>query len=69
MDQEACLTRLRQAVQAVHQLVDGERIVTVDAWPFFRGGVDDMEQLEAALTGLREECERLLADGKKIVID
>ena len=53
----------------VHQLVDGERVVTVDVRPFFRGGVDDMEQLEAALTGLREECERLLADGKKIVID
>lgn len=68
-DQEACLARLRQSVQAVHQLVDGERIATVDARPFFRGGVEDMEQLEAALTGLRDECERLLADGKKIVIE
>ena len=68
-DQEACLARLRQAIQAVHQLVDGERIATVDARPFFRGGVEDMEQLEAALTGLRDECERLLADGKKIVIE
>jgi hypothetical protein len=68
-DHEACLARLRQAVQAVHHLVDGERIVTVDASPFFRGGVEDMEQLEAALTGLRDECERLIADGKKIVIE
>jgi hypothetical protein len=68
-DQEASLARFRQAVQAVHQLVDGERIATIDARPFFRGGVEDMEQLEAALTGLRDECERLLADGKKIVIE
>jgi hypothetical protein len=67
-DREACLARLRQAVDAVHQINDGDRIATVDAKPFFFGGVDDMEQLEAALTGLRDECERLIADGKKIVI-
>jgi hypothetical protein len=53
----------------VHKLIDGERVATVNARQFFRGGVEDTEQLEAALTGLRDECERLLADGKKIVIE
>lgn len=67
-DREACLARLQQAVHSVHQINDGDRIATVDAKPFFLGGVDDMEQLEAALTGLRDECQRLIADGKKIVI-
>lgn len=67
-DREACLARLHEAIQAVHRVVDGDRVATVDPSPFFRGGVEDVEQLEAALTGLREECERLIADGKKIVI-
>jgi hypothetical protein len=67
-DREACVARLQRAIHAVHQVKDGDRIATVDAKPFFLGGVDDVEQLEAALTGLREECERLIADGKKIVI-
>ncbi len=67
-DREACVARLQQAVHAIHQIVDGDRVATVDAKLFFRGGVEDVEQLEAALTGLREECERLIADGKKIVI-
>jgi hypothetical protein len=67
-DREACMARLQQAVDAVHRLNDGDRIAPVDPKPFFLGGVDDMEQLGAALTGLREECERLIADGRKIVI-
>ena len=57
------------AIKKVHDLVDGDRIVTVEVQPFFRGGVEDIDQLDAALAGLREECERLIADGKKIVVD
>lgn len=67
-DRDACDTRLRSAIEKAHQIAEGDRIVTVNVQPYFRGGVDDTEQLEAALTGLREECERLIADGKKIVV-
>jgi len=67
-DHDACVSRLQTAIQTVHQMVEGDRVATVNVQPFFRGGVEDTEQLEAALAGLREECERLIADGKKIVV-
>jgi hypothetical protein len=67
-DRDACVARLRSAIQKAHQIAEGDRIVTLDVQPYFRGGVEDPEQLDAALTGLREECERLIGDGKKIVV-
>lgn len=67
-DRDACITRLNAAIARAYAIVEGDRIATVNVQPYFRGGVDDTEQLESALTGLREECERLLADGKKIVV-
>ncbi|MCP4384519.1 MAG: BREX system P-loop protein BrxC [Hyphomicrobiales bacterium] len=67
-DRDACLSRLQQAVKQVHHAVEGDRVVSVDVGPFFQGGVEDTEQLEAALDGLRGECERLIADGKKIIV-
>ncbi len=67
-DRDACQGRLSAAVQQVHRIVEGDRLATVSIEPYFRGGVNDLEQLDAALHGLREECERLLAADKKIFI-
>jgi hypothetical protein len=67
-DRDACLTRLQTATVKVQNLIEGDRIVTVDIQPYFRGGVEDIPQLDAALSGLREECERVIAQDKKIVI-
>jgi len=67
-DRDACSARLRDATTRAYAIVEGDRVAAVNVQPYFRGGVDDTEQLESALTGLREECERLLADGKKIVV-
>jgi hypothetical protein len=67
-DRDACDPRLQAAIKKVHDLIDGDRIVTVEVQPFFRGGVEQIDQLDAALAGLREACERLIADGKKIVV-
>jgi hypothetical protein len=60
--------RLQEAVHKVQQIVEGERMVEVSIEPFFRGGVGDVEQLDAALQGLREECERHIAADKKIFV-
>ena len=35
---------------------------------YFAGGIETEEQLDAALAGIREECERLIGAGKKIVL-
>ena len=69
-DNDACTGRLQAAVEKVHRIVEGDRAVSVSIEPYFRGGVSDLEQLDAALTGLREECERLLAPpaNKKIFV-
>jgi hypothetical protein len=67
-DRDACLSRLDDAIQKVHQIAEGDRMAEVSIDPFFRGGVSDLEQLDAALKGLREECERLIAAGKKIFV-
>jgi len=65
---EACDSRLRVAVQALARLLEGERIVSVSVGSYFSGGVETEEQLDAALSGVREECVRLIGAGKKVLI-
>ncbi len=65
---ETCPNRLNETVEEMLRIVDGQRIVKVSASSFFRGGIETEEQLESALAGLREECERLIGSGKKILI-
>jgi len=67
-DRDACSARLNEAIQKVHRIVQGDRMVEVGIEPFFRGGVSDLEQLDAALRGLRDECERYIAADKTIFI-
>ena len=68
-DRDACPSRLQRAAKCVYTVIEGDRIAPLDVRPFFRGGIDDIEQLEAALDGIRDECERLIADDKKIIIE
>ena len=68
-DRDACSARLQEAARRVHTVIEGDRIAPLDVRPFFRGGIEDTEQLGAALDGIREECERLIADDKKIIIE
>jgi hypothetical protein len=35
---------------------------------FFQGGIETEEQLEAALTGLRDRCTELIGAGKKVLV-
>ena len=68
-ERDACEARLRAAVAEVHRLVEGERLVTVSLGTYFTGGVETEEQLDAALTGIREECTRLIGAGKKVIVE
>jgi hypothetical protein len=36
--------------------------------PFFAGGIETQEQLDAALAGVRDKLESLIGAGKKIVL-
>jgi hypothetical protein len=67
-DCDAVTSRLNKAVENMVRLVDGNRVVRVSVSAFFAGGVETEEQLDAALQGLRETCERHIGAGKKVLI-
>jgi hypothetical protein len=67
-ERDACESRLKAAVAEVYRLVEGERLATVNLGGYFGGGVETEEQLDAALTGIREECARLIGAGKKVIL-
>ena len=52
----------------MHRIIDGERIAQVSLTSYFTGGIETEEQLDAALSGIREECTRLIGAGKKVIL-
>lgn len=67
-DCTACQVRLNSAIEEMMTLLEGNRLVRVGAGAFFSGGIDTEEQLDAALAGLRDECTRLIGEGKKVLV-
>ena len=67
-DLAACSARLSTAVEEMLRLVDGNRIMRVAASSYFSGGIDTEEQLDQALSGLKERCLELIAAGKKVLV-
>jgi hypothetical protein len=67
-DTELSAVRLQAAREAVARAVDGDRVEVISLRPYFSGGIETEEQLDAALAGIRDECERLIGAGKKIVL-
>jgi len=65
---EAGEPRLRQAIRKVREILDGERLATVQVQSYFGAGIDSEEQLDAALDGLRGECAKLIGAGKKVIL-
>ena len=50
------------------ETIEGDRLATVSAGQYFSGGIETEEQLDQALTGLRDELSRLIGEGKKVVV-
>jgi hypothetical protein len=65
---ELCETRLAAAIAKMHQILDGERLVTVSVGQYFAGGIETEEQLDQALGGIRDEFSRLIGEGKKVIV-
>jgi len=65
---DACSSRLKKTIEEMMRITDGQRIIQVSAADFFKGGIETEEQLLEAIKGLREECERLIGQGKKVLI-
>lgn len=64
----ACPQHLKAAVQQMMELIEGNRLVTINVGDFFAGRVETPEQLEAAIGALRHRIEKLLGEGKKVWI-
>jgi hypothetical protein len=70
-DIDACSSRLTQAIETVMRLLAGSggpEVVRVRAADYFKGGIESEEQLKEALAGLKEICEKLIGEGKKVLI-
>jgi hypothetical protein len=67
-ERDACESRLKRAVRRVQEIIEGERLAPVYVQPYFGSGIETEEQLDAALTGLRDECSRLIGAGKKVIL-
>jgi len=67
-DIDACPGRTQKVIEEMLRLIDGARFVRLDVSSFFAGAIETQEQLDAALTALREACERQIAEGKKVFI-
>jgi len=67
-ERDACEARLKSAVRRVQEIIEGERLASVQVQPYFGSGIETEEQLDAALAGLRDECARLIGAGKKVVL-
>ncbi|NNE17168.1 MAG: hypothetical protein HKN10_01705 [Myxococcales bacterium] len=67
-DLAACSGRLAAAVEEVMRLLDGDRIERVAASSYFSGGIETEEQLDQALSGLRDQCLELIGAGKKVLV-
>ena len=64
----ACSTMLSGAVEQILKLVDGDRIVRVRVSSYFNGGIENEEQLDQALTGLKDQCLEFIGEGKKVLV-
>ncbi len=67
-DIDACPGRTQKVIEEMLRLIEGSRLVRLDVSAFFSGGIENTEQLDAAIAALREECERQLAEGKRLLI-
>lgn len=63
-----CSQLLDAAVGRLLDMLDGNRLARVDLRSYFTGGIDNEEQLDAALAGVREEIAALLAADKKVIV-
>ena len=67
-DVDACPGRTQKVIEEMIRLIDGSRIVRLEVGKFFAGAIETQEQLDAALSSLREACEQQIGEGKKVFI-
>jgi len=64
----ACPQYYKNAVKGMLELVEGQRLVTLNATEFFTGRIETEEQLNTALAAIKQKVEKLLGQGKKVLV-
>jgi len=64
----ACPQHYKNAVKEMLELIEGQSLVTINAAEFFAGRIETEEQLDQALTTIKQKVEKLLGQGKKVLV-
>lgn len=64
----ACQHHLKKAVKEMMELIEGNLLVTLSAGDFFGARIETPEQLSAALEAIKQRIEKLLGEGKKVLV-
>ena len=64
----ACPQHYKIAVQEMLELIDGQSLVTINATEFFTDRIETEEQLDTALATIKQNVEKLLGQGKKVLV-
>jgi hypothetical protein len=64
----ACPQYYKNAVKEMLELIEGELLVTINATEFFASRIETEEQLNTALATIKQKVEKLLGQGKKVLV-
>lgn len=64
----ACPQHYKNAVKEMLELIEGELLVTINATEFFISRIETEEQLDTALATIKQKVEKLLGQGKKVLV-
>ncbi|WPL19896.1 hypothetical protein Thiowin_05045 [Thiorhodovibrio winogradskyi] len=64
----ACPQHYKQAVREMLELIEGQQLVTISVSDFFSGRIETEAQLKTALSGIQQKVEKLLGQGKKVLV-
>jgi len=64
----ACPQHQKNAVKEMLELIEGNRLVTINATEFFTGRIETEEQLDTAIATIKQKVEKLLSQGKKVLV-
>ena len=64
----ACPQHYNNAVREMLELIEGQQLVTINATEFFTDRIETEEQLNTTLTTIKQRVEKLLGQGKKVLV-
>jgi hypothetical protein len=64
----ACPEHLKTARREMMEFIEGQRLVSLSASDFFEARIETPAQLDAALVAIKQRIEKLLGEGKKVLV-